>query len=288
MLKMKKGQAVSQVALYTVLFLFALFCVIPLLLAISITFSDGDSIMRNGYKLIPEKWSIDAYRVLFSNFTGIWRAYGVSLFVTFFGLASSLLVTILVAYPLSVIDFRFRGFVSFFVFFTMMFSGGTISYYIFTVKYLGMKNNIWVLVVTQILVPSNVFLLRTFFSAVPDSIYESARLDGAGEYAILFRIAVPLTFPGIITIGLFIVLQYWNDYITGMLFIDVQTMYPLQLLLYKYSNYIKDLTYGSGSLPADESLLFAMCVIATVPMLVVFMFFQKYFVRGLTSGAVKE
>ena len=288
MLKMKKGQAVSQVALYTVLFLFALFCVIPLLLAIAITFSDGDSIMRNGYKLIPEKWSIDAYRVLFSNFTGIWRAYGVSLFVTFFGLASSLLVTILVAYPLSVIDFRFRGFVSFFVFFTMMFSGGTISYYIFTVKYLGMKNNIWVLVVTQILVPSNVFLLRTFFSAVPDSIYESARLDGAGEYAILFRIAVPLTFPGIITIGLFIVLQYWNDYITGMLFIDVQTMYPLQLLLYKYSNYIKDLTYGSGSLPADESLLFAMCVIATVPMLVVFMFFQKYFVRGLTSGAVKE
>ena len=169
-----------------------------------------------------------------------------------------------------------------------MFSGGTISYYIFTVKYLQLKNNIWVLVVTQILVPSNVFMLRTFFSGVPDSIYESARLDGAGEYTILFRMAAPLTFPGIITIGLFIVLQYWNDYITGMLFIDVQSMYPLQLLLYRYSNYIKDLTYGSGSLPADESLLFAMCVIATVPMLVVFMFFQKYFVRGLTAGAVKE
>ena len=244
--------------------------------------------MRNGYKLIPEKWSVAAYEVLFDNFTGIWKAYGTSIFVTFFGLASSLFVTVLIAYPLSVSDFRYRGAVSFFVFFTMMFSGGTISYYIFTVKYLNLKNNIWVLVVTQILVPSNVFLLRTFFSGVPDSIYESARLDGASEYSILFRMAVPLTFPGIITIGLFIVLQYWNDYITGMLFIDIQSMYPLQLLLYKYSNYIKDLTYGAGSLPADESLLFAMCVIATVPMLVVFMFFQKYFVRGLTAGAVKE
>ena len=169
----------------------------------------------------------------------------------------------------------------------MMFSGGTISYYIFTVKYLHLKNNIWVLVVTQILVPSNVFLLRTFFSSIPESIYESARLDGAGEYRILFRMAAPLNIPGIITIGLFIVLQYWNDYITGMLFIDVQSLYTLQLLLYRYSNYIKDLTYGTGSLPADESLLMAMCVIATVPMLVVFMFFQKYFVRGLTSGAVK-
>ena len=244
--------------------------------------------MRDGYKFIPTEWSLDAYKVLFENFTGIWRAYGTSLFVTFFGLLSSLAVTVLIAYPLSVADFRYRSFVSFFVFFTMMFSGGTISYYIFTVKYLQLKNNIWVLVVTQILVPSNVFLLRTFFSSVPDSIYESARLDGAGEYNILFRMAAPLAFPGIITIGLFIVLQYWNDYITGMLFIDVQEMYPLQLLLYRYSNYIKDLTYGTASLPADESLLFAMCVIATVPMLIVFMFFQKYFVRGLTSGAVKE
>ncbi len=288
MLKVKKRPTAAQLALYIVLSIFATFCIIPLILAISITFSEGASIMRNGYKIIPEKWSIEAYRVLFANFTGIWRSYGISLFVTVFGLASSLIVTILIAYPLSVIDFRFRGFVSFFVFFTMMFSGGTISYYIFTVKYLQLKNNIWVLVVTQILVPSNVFMLRTFFSGVPDSIYESARLDGASEYSILFRMAVPLTFPGIITIGLFIVLQYWNDYITGMLFIDVQSMYPLQLLLYRYSNYIKDLTYGSASLPADESLLFAMCVIATVPMLIVFMFFQKYFVRGLTAGAVKE
>lgn len=288
MLKIKKRLAVAQLALYTVLFIFAVFCIIPLVLAISITLSDGSVIMRNGYKLIPEKWSIAAYTVLFDNFTGIWKAYGTSIFVTFFGLASSLFVTVMIAYPLSVSDFRYRGAVSFFVFFTMMFSGGTISYYIFTVKYLNLKNNIWVLVVTQILVPSNVFLLRTFFSGVPDSIYESARLDGASEYSILFRMAMPLTFPGIITIGLFIVLQYWNDYITGMLFIDIQSMYPLQLLLYKYSNYIKDLTYGAGSLPADESLLFAMCVIATVPMLVVFMFFQKYFVRGLTAGAVKE
>ncbi len=287
MVESKSKAFATQFVLWVLLGIFALISLIPLILAMSITFSSGEAVMQNGYQFIPQEWSVEAYTVLFKNFDGIWRAYGVSLFVTLFGLISSLAVTVLIAYPLSVADFRYRGFVSFFVFFTMMFSGGTISYYIFTVKYLNLKNNIWVLVVTQILVPSNVFLLRTFFSSIPDSIYESARLDGAGEYKILFKMAAPLNIPGIITIGLFIVLQYWNDYITGMLFIDVQSLYPLQLLLYRYSNYIKDLTYGTGSLPADESLLMAMCVIATVPMLVVFMFFQKYFVRGLTSGAVK-
>lgn len=287
MVESKSKTFTTQLILWVVLGIFALISLIPLALAISITFSSGESVMQNGYQFIPKEWSVEAYTVLFKNFDGIWRAYGVSLFVTFFGLVSSLIVTVLIAYPLSVADFRYRGIVSFVVFFTMMFSGGTISYYIFTVKYLHLKNNIWVLVVTQILVPSNVFLLRTFFSSIPESIYESARLDGASEYKILFRMAAPLNVPGIITIGLFIVLQYWNDYITGMLFIDIQELYPLQLLLYRYSNYIKDLTYGTGSLPADESLLMAMCVIATVPMLIVFMFFQKYFVRGLTSGAVK-
>lgn len=287
MVESKRKTFITQSILWLTLGIFALISLIPLVLAISITFSSGESVMQNGYQFIPNEWSIEAYTVLFKNFEGIWKAYGVSLFITFFGLISSLIVTVLIAYPLSVADFRYRGIISFVVFFTMMFSGGTISYYIFTVKYLHLKNNIWVLVVTQILVPSNVFLLRTFFSSIPESIYESARLDGAGEYRILFRMAAPLNIPGIITIGLFIVLQYWNDYITGMLFIDVQSLYPLQLLLYRYSNYIKDLTYGTGSLPADESLLMAMCVIATVPMLVVFMFFQKYFVRGLTSGAVK-
>ena len=287
MVESKSKTFTTQLILWVVLGIFALISLIPLILAISITFSSGASVMQHGYQFIPKEWSVEAYSVLFKNFDGIWRAYGVSLFVTFFGLVSSLVVTVLIAYPLSVADFRYRGVVSFVVFFTMMFSGGTISYYIFTVKYLNLKNNIWVLIITQILVPSNVFLLRTFFSSIPDSIYESARLDGASEYKILFRMAAPLNVPGIITIGLFIVLQYWNDYITGMLFIDVQSLYPLQLLLYRYSNYIKDLTYGTGSLPADESLLMAMCVIATVPMLVVFMFFQNYFVRGLTSGAVK-
>ena len=287
MVESKSKTFTTQLILWVSLGIFALISLIPLVLAISITFSSGESVMQNGYQFIPKEWSVEAYTVLFKNFDGIWRSYGVSLFVTFFGLVSSLIVTVLIAYPLSVADFRYRGIVSFVVFFTMMFSGGTISYYIFTVKYLHLKNNIWVLVVTQILVPSNVFLLRTFFSSIPESIYESARLDGASEYKILFRMAAPLNVPGIITIGLFIVLQYWNDYITGMLFIDIQELYPLQLLLYRYSNYIKDLTYGTGSLPADESLLMAMCVIATVPMLIVFMFFQKYFVRGLTSGAVK-
>ena len=287
MVTSKKHTYAVQISLFAILGLFAAVCIIPLLLAVIFTFTDGQAIMQDGYRFIPSKWSLEAYRVMFENFDGIWKAYGVSIFVTVMGLLLSLSTTVMIAYPLSTPGFRYRGIVSFLVFFTMMFSGGTISYYIFTVKYLQLKNNLWVLILPNILVPSHVFMLRTFFSTVPDSIYESARMDGANEYSILLKMGVPLCIPGIITIGLFITLQYWNDYITGMLFIDKQSMYPLQLLLYRYSNYIQDLTYGAGSLPADESLLFVMCVISTVPMLIVFMFFQKYFVRGLTLGAVK-
>jgi len=276
----------SKILLYAFLTGYAVVCLLPLLLALSVSFSSGESVM-SGYKFIPEKWSAEAYKLLFESFGGIWKAYAVSVFVTVAGVLLSLSVTVLIAYPLSVQGFRYGAVVSFLVFFTMMFSGGMISYYILTVKYLRLKNNILVLIVTQVLLPSNVFLLRTFFAGIPDSIYESARLDGAGEYRILFSMAAPLALPGITTVGLFIVLQYWNDYITAMLFIDNQKLYPLQLLLYKYSNYLQDLTHGTGSMPAEESLMFAICVIATLPMLAVLMFFQKYFVRGLTAGAVK-
>lgn len=287
MVSSKKQTVITQAALFVVLGIFAAICVVPLLLAVSITFTDGKAIMREGYRFIPSEFSLDAYKVMFANFDGLWRAYGISILITAGGLLLSLSTTILVAYPLSTPGFRYRGIVSFFVFFTMMFSGGTISYYIFTVKYLQLKNNLWVLILPNILMPSNVFMLRTFFGSIPDSIYESARMDGANEYRILFKMAMPLNIPGIITIGLFITLQYWNDYITGMLFIDDQKLFPLQLLLYRYTGYIQNLTHGLGSLPADESLLFVMCVISTVPMLIVFMFFQKYFIRGLTLGAVK-
>ena len=136
MVESKRKTFLTQSILWLTLGIFALISLIPLVLAISITFSSGESVMQNGYQFIPNEWSIEAYTVLFKNFVGIWKAYGVSLFITFFGLISSLIVSVLIAYPLSVTDFRYRGIISFVVFFTMMFSGGTISYYIYTVKYL--------------------------------------------------------------------------------------------------------------------------------------------------------
>ena len=280
----------TRILLNAVLAIAVLLCVLPFVLSISISFSSGESII-NGYHLIPQEFTLDAYRVLFEVPEKILRAYGVSFFVVIVGLVLNLTVTILVSYPLSIMDFRYRKFVSFFVFFTMMFSGGMISYYIMTVKYLGLKDHLSVLILPLLLVPNNVFLLRIFLQDVPGGIYESARLDGASEYGILFRIAIPLSKPGIATVALFIVLMYWNDYVTGMLFLEDQKLYPLQLLLYRYGSYLQSIKDNAGnmgmSMPADESILFAMCIVATLPMLFVFLCFQKYFVTGLTMGALK-
>ena len=283
-----------KILFYTVLALFGAACVIPFMLVISASFSTQESIYLYGYSLFPREFTLDGYKILFSWPEQIIDAYIVSTVVTGVGTFINILLCILVAYPISNPEFRYRKSVSFFVFFTMMFGGGLVPYYILVKIWLNMGNTYSVMIVPALVSAGNVFLLRIFMQNVPKDIYESARLDGANEYSILFRITVPLTKSGIAAVTLFIVLAYWNDVITARLFITDRDMRPLALLLDQYSsfvNYAGEQAAALGMVPQNsipkDAMLFAMCVVATGPMLFVFQFFQKYFVEGMIMGSVK-
>lgn len=293
--KRTKKERVIKGLLYGVIAMYALFCILPFVLIVIVSFTPQEVISERGYTFFPSETTLDAYRYIFRFPETILRAYGVSVFAAVVGTVLNLAVTILVAYPLSRKKFRYRKFVSFFVFFTMMFSGGTIPYYIVTKRWLGLGDNIWVLILPLMVVPMHVFLMRVFMQAIPEELHESAVLDGADEFTILSKVVVPLVKPGIVAVLMFILLTYWNDAFTAKLFISDTDLYPLQLLLDNYTEFINSISnsvINSGMLTTakvpGDAVMFAMSIIATGPMMFVFLGFQKYFVSGMTMGAIKN
>jgi putative aldouronate transport system permease protein len=214
--------------------------------------------------------------------------------VSVVGAGLSLMVMSLLGYVLSRAEFRFRKAVSFIVFFTMLFNGGIVASYILNTRYLGLSDSFPALILPYLVVPFYVLLLRTFFSSLPSEIIEAARIDGASESGIFFRIALPLSLPALATVGLLMLLLYWNDYFLGLLYLKSPEKYPLQLLMYNILNNINFLTsnqqassqLGSIEVPT-QSVRMAMAVLATGPMTFAFLLLQRYFVRGLTLGSVK-
>lgn len=279
-----------KVLLYSILIFFGLSCLLPFLMLITSSFVSEDYILAHGYPLFSTELSLDAYKFLGVYKEKIIIGYKVSLISTAGGSFLSIVLCVLLAYPLSCMDFKFRNAVSFYIFFTMMFSGGLIPSYILTKQYLHLGNTIWVLIIPGLVAPGNVFLLRIFMQNLPKEIFESARLDGAGEYTILFRIVIPLVKSGIATVTLFIVLAYWSDVVTPRLYIDDRNLIPLPLLLdglaASVGRAVGSTAMGAGVI-LTTPMLFAMCIVATGPMLFVFQFFQKYFVEGMVIGAVK-
>jgi putative aldouronate transport system permease protein len=292
----KRKPTLSSIVIYAALIAFVLFCILPFALVLSSSFSDEEALKEYGIGFFPREFSLEAYRYAFQYPDDILNAYGVTVFVTVVGTVLNLLLTVLIAYPLSKQDFRWRRPMSFYLFFTMLFNGGLVPTYLLLKNYLHLYDTIWVLILPLLIVPGNVFIMRVFFQGVPRSLYESAVIDGAGEWTMLFRIGIPLSKAGIATVTFFIILLYWNDTFTGLLFLEDPKLTPLQLLLNQLVNYVQyvqqNAVVSGGMISAadlpDKSLMFAMCVIATGPMLFVFSFFQKYFVRGLTAGALKE
>ena len=282
----------SKILLYGILLLFGLMCFLPFLMMISSSITSDDYIYQYGFPLLPKDIDFEAYHFLSFYASNILTGYKITVFTTVVGTVVSLLMCILTAYPLSNMEFRFRGAVSFYVFFTMMFGGGMVPYYILVKRYLHLDNTVWVMILPLLLNPGNVFLLRIFMQNNPKEIYESARLDGAGEYSILFRIVCPCVKSGIATVALFIVLQYWNEIVTPQLFIDKAELSPLANILNNLANSVGRPVTGSttgmgGAMELTNSMLFAMCIVAAGPMVFVFQFFQKYFVEGLVMGSVK-
>lgn len=280
----------GKFAVHAVLTLIGLTCLIPLVLVLSISLSDEIALAKEGYKLLPVGFTTFAYEYILQQPGQILRSYGVTAFVTAFGTIAGLLVCSLLAWPLARKDFSLRGPLSFYVFFTLLFNGGMVPFYILVTRYLGLKDNIFVLILPYMVTAWYVLIIRTSFSQLPTELLDAARIDGAGEWRIFFQIVVPLSKPVLATIGLFFVLRYWNDWFLALLFIDDSAMYPLQYLLYVLMANINIMAANpqtTGMPIPTLSARMAMAVLAFGPALFTFLLLQKYFVRGITIGGLK-
>lgn len=286
-----------NLVLNIVFVILAFLCLFPILLTLSISLSSTESIMEYGYRLIPAKFSIVAYKYIFSNPSTILNAYGVTIFNTVVGAAASVLVISHVAYPLSRSDFKLRLPITYYILFTMLFSGGQVASYMVITTMYHLQNTRWVMILPCLMSPWYMVVLRTFFkTGVPNAIIESGKLDGASELRILWQLIFPIALPGIATIALFQVLMFWNEWNLPLLYITNPKLYNLQFLLQQMMQNIQMInespefaaqSAGAAKLPS-ESARMALCFVAMGPILVTYPFFQKYFIKGLTVGSVKE
>lgn len=290
-----KGKKINILIINCIFIMFCISCVIPFLLLISISLSLETDMIKYGYRFIPQHFTLQGYSILFNNPIQVINAYKVSGIVTLGGTLFSLLITSSLSYALSRKTYRFRNKLSFYVYFTMLFNGGMVPSYILVTHYLKLRDNLWALILPMLVNAWLVLILRTFMQTIPESLIESAKIDGASEFRIFSQLVLPLSKPGLATIGLFILLNYWNDWYLSLLYIDTNFKVPIQLLLYRIMSNLTFLTQNLDKLPKNinlnnmprESTRMAMCLVAAGPVLFVFPFFQKYFVKGLTIGAVK-
>lgn len=297
-MRLKKGKeaVIFHSIAYLFIILFAVFCVIPFIMLVSGSFSTESEVVAKGYSLIPRKPTLYPYRLIFMNPRIILNAYAVSVIVTLGGTLLSLLTMSMTAYALARKDFRFRNGITFFFYFTTLFYGGLLPYYILVVRYLHLKNNLLVLILPGLINVFNLLIIKNFIARdVPDSLPESARIDGAGDFRIYLSIVLPLMKPALAAIGLFTVIMYWNDWYNSMLFIEKPQLYNLQYTLYNLLNKLQFLKTNvlarthvkfTTDLPL-ETIKLSMTVVAVGPIIFIYPFLQKYFVKGITIGAVK-
>lgn len=288
---------VSDVVIHFIFIFMSLACIIPLLLVVGISFTDEMSMMRDGYHLLPKVFSTEAYRYVFSGAGSVLNAYGVTIFITAVGTALHLLVTSMLSYALTREEVTHREKISLFVYIPVLFNGGLVPFYMLMTRYLHLKNTIWVLILVNLVSAVNVLIMKNFFRTIPNSLIESARIDGSGEFRTFFKIVLPLSTPSLATIGLFVAIAYWNDWMTCSLYIETPKLHTLQYLLQSLMNNIgylqansqasKSIEMALGTLPSEGARM-ATCVMAVGPIILLYPMLQKYFEKGLTIGAVKE
>lgn len=286
----------NQPIVHLIFILMVVACVFPFVLLIMASFTDQSTIVKEGYSLLPSHFSLEAYRFLANKSEILVRAYGITVLITVVGTLGGLAVSTLLAYPLSRSDFPMRKTLSFIVFFTMLFNGGLVSTYLIYTEVFHIKNTIWALIIPGLLTNGfYILLIRTFFStSIPAAVIESAYMDGASEFKIFYRIVLPLSLPILATIGLMLGISYWNDWFNGMVFVTDSKLFSLQNMLNRMLNDLQFLqkstmnnaAQGAAKIPAD-TVRMAIAVIGIVPIFAAYPFFQKYFVKGLTIGAVK-
>lgn len=287
----------SKLLIHLIFILISLTCILPLIMILSISFTSEKVLMVSGYSFLPQSFSANSYRYVLSGASSVLQAYLVTIVVTVVGTALHILTTAMLAYALTRKEVTWRNIISLLVFFPVLFSGGLVPYYILLTKTLHLKNTIWVLIAAGLVGPMNVIIMKNYFRTIPESLIESARIDGSNEYKTLFRIVLPLSTPSIATIGLFTAIGYWNNWMQCSLFIETPKLYTLQYLLQSLMNNIaylqgnmnavKGMEQALGSLPSEGARM-ATCILSIGPIILLYPLIQKYFEKGLTIGAVKE
>ena len=278
---------------FTVITLITVTCLLPFIMLISASFSSEQALRFSGYGLFPKEFTMEAYEVVFKSPGKILTAYGVTVFITAAGTLAGLFITAMTAYVISRKAFKYRNSLAFFFYFTTLFNGGMISTYIFFIRYLHLYDNLLALILPGMFNVFYLLIMRSFIQAIPHALIESAKIDGAGEFKIFIRIVLPLLPSALATIGLFTALGYWNNWYNAMLFIDTPSKYPLQYMLYDLLNRFQAMALIANqagirleNLPSN-SLKMAMAVVATGPIIILYPFVQRFFVKGITIGSVK-
>ena len=290
---------VWNAVLTAVMTLLAIMTWMPLLLVVAVSFTSSESLARYGYQFIAHEWSLKAYTNLLQTGSSLFRSYLNTIFYAFGGTALSLFVMSMFAYVLAMKDFKARRFLAFFAYFTTLFSGGLVPSYIINVRYLHLNDTVWIFLLPTMVTAFNVIILRTFITtSIPDTLFDAAKLDGANEWTVYCRIVMPLFKAGLATVGLFGLVTRWNNWFTGMLYIENPKLVPVMTYLQRIQKDLDFLKNNSDvantaegmemlkSIPS-ESTRMAITVIVVLPLLVAYPFFQKYFVKGLTVGSVK-
>ena len=289
----------TNVGLNILFGILAALCIVPFIFVLIISFTSEQALQANGYRFWPEEWSLGAYKYIFTSGSQIMRSYGITIIVTVLGTLIGLTIMTTYAYALSRKNFAYRKFFTKLIFIPMLFSGGMVASYLVVTKFLGLKNTIWALILPICVSSFHIIILRTFFkTTVPDAVVESAKIDGASEWTLFLKIVLPISLPAIATIALFLTLGFWNDWFNAMLYIDKNSLVPLQYLLIRLETSMEFLANNTAalgtnaveaaaSMPKDTAKM-AIVVITTLPIIFAYPFFQKYFVSGLTVGTVKE
>jgi len=301
-IKREDLSAVTKFILTLITTLLSVSMLIPLLLTIAVSFTENETLMLEGYKLWPSKWSLSAYEYLFKTGGQIWQSYGVSICVTIIGTLFGLSIMTLFAYAITRKSFPWKRQFILFIYFTMLFNGGLVPTYIMYSNILHLRDSALALILPLCINGTYILILRTYMrTSIPDSIEEAAKIDGAGDFLSFYKIILPMCVPVIATIALFLAVAYWNDWYQAFLYIvENDKMVPIQLLLKRIENEIQYLSNAAStgmsgveiqnlndSLP-EESVKMALVVLVTIPIMVAYPFFQKYFVNGITIGSVKE
>lgn len=296
--KMGKDVIVLHVIAYAFTGLVAVVCLVPFLMILAASFSSETAIAANGFSLLPQEFSMEAYKTVFREPIVVFKAYATTIVLTLVGTAVGLVVQTMTAYVLSRKDFEWRNGFSFFFYFTTLFSGGLVPTFVLYTQTLKLQDKYLALLLPLVFSVYNLLVMKSYISAVPESLIDAAKIDGCGEFRTLFQVVMPLIKPALATVGLFIALAYWNDWYNAMLYIKSSDKYPLQYFLYQQvnniesykklisNNSVSSAVVSAMSLPT-QTLKMALTVVVTGPIILAFPLVQKYFVQGITIGAVK-